>query len=149
MLAIVRLAVGRRWAGGGLAAGARLMRGRRRSVDTGRFNLAQSIGAMGSLLPNPAVLVHSPTGRVRVVSMDDADRIREAIQEVLQDDGDRYNQVMIGDLVVIAECTSIEGDTQLFMLHNTDIPRWKELGFLHDRLVSISEGHFVLGGDDD
>ena len=64
--------------------------------------------------------------------MDDADIVREAIQKILAEGDEGYEPVMIGDLVLVAECTSIDGGTQLLVLHNTDIPRWKELGFLHD-----------------
>jgi hypothetical protein len=80
--------------------------------------------------------------------MDDADRIRNAIQEVLADDhpdGDE-GPFLIGDLVLIAEVTDQDGSINLFTLHNTDITRWKEIGFLHDRLSEITnEGHFELG----
>ncbi len=77
--------------------------------------------------------------------MEDSDRIRAAIQEIFADDDDQDGPYMIGDLVLIAEVTSADGEVQLFTLHNTDISRWKELGFLQDRLVSITEGHFELG----
>ena len=80
--------------------------------------------------------------------MEDSDRIRDAIQNVLADDhpDGADGPYLIGDLVLIAEVTDSGGEIQLFTLHNTDITRWKEIGFLHDRLSAITnEGHFELG----
>ncbi len=77
--------------------------------------------------------------------MDQADQIRDAIQAIFADDEPDDGPYMVGDLVLIAEVTSAAGETHLFTLHNTDIAYWKELGFLHDRLDSISKGRFELG----
>ena len=76
----------------------------------------------------------------------DTDRIKTAIQEILVEDGER---VMVGDLILIAEITPESGEMFLLTMHNKEITRWKELGFLHDRILEISEGHFVLGGGDE
>ena len=76
----------------------------------------------------------------------DTDRIKTAIQEILVEEGDR---VMVGDLILIAEITPESGEMFLLTMHNNEITRWKELGFLHDRILEIGEGHFVLGGGDE
>ena len=76
----------------------------------------------------------------------DTDRIKTAIQEILVEDGER---VMVGDLILIAEITPESGEMFLLTMHNNEITRWKELGFLHDRVLEINEGHFVLGGGDE
>ena len=77
----------------------------------------------------------------------DTDRIATAIQEILAEDGDE--RVMIGDLILMAEITAETGEVFLLTMHTDDITRWKELGFLHDRILEITEGHFVLGGGDE
>ena len=76
----------------------------------------------------------------------DTDRIKTAIQEILVEEGDR---VMVGDLFLVAEITPESGEMFLLTMHNNEITRWKELGFLHDRILEIGEGHFVLGGGDE
>jgi hypothetical protein len=77
----------------------------------------------------------------------DTDQIKTAIMEILaDDDGDR---VMIGDFLLIAEITPESGEMFLLTMHNNEMTRWKELGFLHDRVLEIGEGHFVLGGGDE
>ncbi len=77
----------------------------------------------------------------------DTDKIKTAIQEILVEDGGE--RVMVGDLILIAEITSESGEMFLLTMHNNEITRWKELGFLHDRVLEINEGHFVLGGGDE
>ena len=77
----------------------------------------------------------------------DTDRIATAIQEILRDDDNEA--VMVGDLFLVAEITVESGETWLLTMHTDDITRWKELGFLHDRILEIGEGHFVLGGGDE
>ena len=77
----------------------------------------------------------------------DADHVRDAIRLIVDDQ--ESENVMVGDLVLIAEVINGDGENQLMTLHNTEISRWKELGFLHDRITSIENGHFVLGGDDE
>ncbi len=77
----------------------------------------------------------------------DTDRIKTAIQEILVEDGG--DRVMVGDLILIAEITPESGEMFLLTMHNNEITRWKEIGFLHDRILEISEGHFVLGGGDE
>lgn len=79
--------------------------------------------------------------------MKDADYVRDAILKVLEDDDE--GPFMVGDLVLIAEITPADGETSLFTLHSDEISHWKELGFLHDRLAAINQGHFVLGGGDE
>ncbi len=77
----------------------------------------------------------------------DTDRIKTAIQEILVEDGGE--RVMVGDLILIAEITPETGEMFLLTMHNNEITRWKELGFLHDRVLEINEGRFVLGGGDE
>ncbi len=79
--------------------------------------------------------------------MQAADHIRDAVLKVLEDDDE--GPFMIGDLVLIAEITPSHGEPHLLTLHNEDISHWKELGLLHDRLLSITQGHFVLGSSGD
>ncbi len=76
----------------------------------------------------------------------DVDLVREAIRGIVQDE--EHQQVMVGDLLLIAEVIGPDGENELLTLHNLEITRWKELGFLHDRIASISEGHFELGLSD-
>ena len=77
----------------------------------------------------------------------DTDRIKTAIQEILvDDDGER---VFVGDLFLVAEITPESGAVFLLTMHTNGMTRWKELGFLHDRILEIGEGHFVLGGGDE
>ena len=77
----------------------------------------------------------------------DADRIKTAIQEVLVEDGG--DRVMVGDLFLVAEITPDSGKMFLLTMHNGDMTRWKELGFLYDRILEITEGRFVLGDGDE
>ncbi len=77
----------------------------------------------------------------------DTDRLKTAIQEILVEDGG--DRVMVGDLFLVAEITPESGEMFLLTMHNDDMTRWKELGFLHDRILEIGEGHFVLGGGDE
>lgn len=77
----------------------------------------------------------------------DIDRLKTAIQEILVDDGG--DRVMVGDLYLVAEITPASGEMFLLMMHNDDMTRWKELGFLYDRILEITEGRFVLGGGDE
>ena len=77
----------------------------------------------------------------------DIDRMKTAIQEILvEDDNER---VMVGDLFLVAEISPSSGAMFLLTMHNNEMTRWKELGFLHDRILEITEGRFVLGGDDE
>jgi len=77
----------------------------------------------------------------------DTDRIKTAIQGILNDDDNE--PVMVGDLFLVAEITAESGENFLLTMHTDDISRWKELGFLHDRILEITEGRFVLGGGDE
>lgn len=72
-----------------------------------------------------------------------ADHIRTAIQRIVEADDD--GPYLIGDLVLIAEVTASDGSVNLITVHNVEISRWKELGFLHGRLHSINSDHFELG----
>ena len=76
-----------------------------------------------------------------------ADHIRDAVLKVLEDHDN--GPFLIGDLLVMTEITTAEGETNLLTIHNTEISYWKELGFLHSRLDSMAKGHFELGVDDE
>ena len=73
----------------------------------------------------------------------DADRIREAIKVIVRDE--EHEQVMVGNLILMAEVTGPSGQVELLTLHNTEITPWNELGMLHDRIANINQGHFELG----
>jgi hypothetical protein len=77
----------------------------------------------------------------------DIDHIRDGIHKVLAEADD--GPYLIGDVLVIAEITPIDGETNLLTMHNKDISHWKELGFLHDRIHSINSGNFSLGAAED
>ena len=79
--------------------------------------------------------------------MEAADHIRDAVLKIMADNDEQ--PMMIGDLVTLAEFTDEDGNIQLLTVHNIEITRWKEVGMLSDRLLSINEGHFVLGLPED
>lgn len=75
--------------------------------------------------------------------MEDADRIRAAIRDIIEEED--YKDMMVGDLILLAEVTGSSGAMEMITIHNIEMARWKELGMLHNRIMSISEGGFVLG----
>ena len=62
----------------------------------------------------------------------DSDRIREAIADIFEANGDETH--LIGDVTLIAELTSPEGETHLFTLWSDGMTVWKERGMLMHRL---------------
>ena len=81
------------------------------------------------------------------MSETDVTDIRDAVLGILMRDWD--GPFMVGDVVLLAEITDSDGDTNLFTLHNTEITVWKEVGMLRWRLESISSGDFELEDDDE
>ena len=68
--------------------------------------------------------------------MSDTDGIRNAIAQIIADDFDEVH--LIGDVTLIAEITSQEGETFLFTVSSTEITAWKERGMLMHRLDSLA-----------
>lgn len=70
-----------------------------------------------------------------MTKMTDADHIRNAIQEILKDDGEEPH--MVGGIVVLAEMTHSDGDVYLFTLNSGDLTPWGEIGMLQHRLMTV------------
>ena len=68
--------------------------------------------------------------------MSDTDGIRNAIAQILAD-GDEAPH-LVGDVTLIAELTSQEGETYLFTVSSTEISVWKERGMLMHRLDTLA-----------
>ena len=79
-----------------------------------------------------------------------ADLIRGAIAQIMIDDDDfDGGPYMIGDLTLIAEMTSPEGETHLFTMSSTEITGWKERGMLMNRLDRLTARSVVHELEDD
>ena len=79
-----------------------------------------------------------------------ADLIRDAIAKIMIDDDDLdEGPYMIGDLTLIAEMTSPEGETHLFTMSSTEITGWKERGMLMFRLDRLAARSVVHELEDD
>ncbi len=82
--------------------------------------------------------------------MTDADYVRDAIQQVMADDPpDEDGPYMIGDLTLMAEMTSKNGETHIFTLSSTEMTAWKERGMLMFRLDRLTARSVVHELEDD
>ena len=82
--------------------------------------------------------------------MTDADRVRDAVAEIIRDDEDNdEGPYMIGDITLIAELTSPEGATHLFTITSTEMTAWKERGMLSFRLDRLTARSVVHELEDD
>ena len=80
----------------------------------------------------------------------DADHVRDAIAQIIADDDDNDDgPYMIGDLTLIAELTTPEGNTNLFTMASTEMTAWKERGMLMFRLDRLSARSVVHEQEDD
>ena len=77
----------------------------------------------------------------------DSDRVREAIADIIAGDGNEPH--LIGDLTLIAELTSPEGETHLFTLWSDGMTVWKERGMLMHRLDRLGAMAVVTELDED
>ncbi len=79
----------------------------------------------------------------------DSDRIRDAIAEIIK--GDHDEPRLIGDVTLIAEMTSSEGESELFTLWSNGMTVWKERGMLLHRLDRLAATAMIveLAEDDD
>ena len=68
--------------------------------------------------------------------MSDTDGIRNAIAQIIADDFDEAH--LIGDVTLIAEITSQEGEIFLFTVSSDEITVWKERGMLTHRLDALA-----------
>ncbi len=68
--------------------------------------------------------------------MSAVDGIRDAIARIITDDGEDPH--LVGDVTLIAELTSQEGETYLFTVSSTEITAWKERGMLMHRLDTLA-----------
>ncbi len=81
--------------------------------------------------------------------MEPADRVRDAIAQIIADDEDNDDgPYMIGDMTLIAELTTPEGKTNLFTLSSTEMTAWKERGMLMFRLDRLSARSVVHEQED-
>ena len=81
--------------------------------------------------------------------MVEADLVRDAIAQIVADDEDNEEgPYLIGDLTLIAEMTSPEGETHLFTLASTEMTAWKERGMLMFRADRLSARSVVNELDD-
>ncbi len=82
--------------------------------------------------------------------MTNADYVRDAVTKIMSDDEDNdKGPYLIGDLTLIAELTSPEGETHLFTLSSTNITSWKERGMLMCRLDRLTARTVVHELEDD
>ncbi len=82
--------------------------------------------------------------------MSDSDHVRNAIAQVMADDPpDDDGPYVIGDLTLIAELTSKEGETHLFTLTSDEMTAWKERGMLSFRLDRLTARSVVNELEDD
>ena len=71
--------------------------------------------------------------------MSDTDHVRDAVAQIMADDEDNNEgPYLIGDLTLIAEMTSPDGETHLFTVTSGDMTAWKERGMLMFRLDRLS-----------
>ena len=74
-----------------------------------------------------------------------ADLVRDAIAQIMAEDEDMdKGPYLIGDVTLMAELTSPEGEVHIFTISNTDMTVWKERGMLMhrlDRLGALAVAH--------
>ena len=72
-----------------------------------------------------------------ITTMDsDSDRIRNAIADILDEDGEEAH--FIGDLTLVAEMIGPDSETYLFHLTSDSLTVWKERGMLMYRLDMLA-----------
>ena len=78
------------------------------------------------------------------------DHVRDAVAQIMADDEDNEEgPYMIGDLTLVAELTSEEGETHLFTLTSDEMTARKERGMLSFRLDRLTARSVVHELEDD